>query len=57
MAKATQKFFHLARKSLKKSIGTGELFAVGYGDVGSSIYYTLGATALYAMGATPIVPL
>ena len=54
MGKSSQKFFQLARRSLKKSIGTGELFSVGYGDVGSSIYYTLGATALYAMGATPI---
>ncbi len=54
MGKVSQKVFHLAKKSLKKSIGTGELFAVGYGDLGSSIYYTLGATALYALGATPI---
>lgn len=48
------KVVHLARKSLRRVVGAGELFAVGYGDVGSSIYYTLGATALYALGATPI---
>lgn len=54
MGTSSDKVVHLARKSLKRVIGAGELFAIGYGDVGSSIYYTLGATALYAMGATPI---
>lgn len=44
----------LAKRSLKRVIGTSELFAIGYGDIGSSIYYTLGATALYALGATPL---
>ncbi|OGN56519.1 MAG: hypothetical protein A3D96_02865 [Chlamydiae bacterium RIFCSPHIGHO2_12_FULL_44_59] len=45
---------HLEKKSLKRSLGALELFAIGYGDVGSSIYYALGLTALYALGATPI---
>lgn len=48
---------HIARlekKSLKRVLGVGDLFGVGYGDVGSSIYYALGATALYALGATPL---
>jgi APA family basic amino acid/polyamine antiporter len=45
---------HLEKKSLRRVLGVGDLFAVGYGDVGSSIYYALGATALYAMGALPI---
>jgi APA family basic amino acid/polyamine antiporter len=49
-----EKVFQLQRKSLRKILTTGDLFAVGYGDVGSSIYYALGATALYALGATPI---
>jgi APA family basic amino acid/polyamine antiporter len=44
----------LDKKSLKRVLGTADLFAVGYGDVGSSIYYALGATALYALGATPL---
>jgi APA family basic amino acid/polyamine antiporter len=45
---------HLDKKSLKRVLSWGDLFAVGYGDVGSSIYYALGVTALYALGATPI---
>jgi APA family basic amino acid/polyamine antiporter len=48
---------HIARlekKSLKRVLGVGDLFGVGYGDVGSSIYYALGATALFALGATPL---
>jgi basic amino acid/polyamine antiporter, APA family len=45
---------HLEKKSLKRILKVGDLFAVGYGDVGSSLYYALGATALYALGATPI---
>jgi APA family basic amino acid/polyamine antiporter len=54
MGTNTDKVVHLAKRNLKRVIGAGELFAVGYGDVGSSIYYTLGITALYALGATPI---
>jgi APA family basic amino acid/polyamine antiporter len=54
MGTSATKVVQLARRSLKKVIGTNELFAVGYGDIGSSIYYTLGATALYALGATPL---
>ena len=45
---------HLEKKSLRRVLGTGDLFAIGYGDLGSSIYYALGATALYALGALPI---
>ena len=45
---------HLEKKSLKRILRVGDLFAVGYGDVGSSLYYALGATALYALGATPL---
>ena len=48
------KVVQLAKQTLKRVVGTGELYAVGYGDVGSSIYYTLGAVALYALGATPL---
>ncbi len=54
MGAGTEKVVRLAKKNLRRVIGAGELFAIGYGDVGSSIYYTLGATALYALGATPI---
>lgn len=45
---------HLEKQSLKRVLGTSDLFAVGYGDVGSSIYYALGLVAMYALGATPI---
>lgn len=44
----------LEKKGLRRILGVGDLFGVGYGDVGSSIYYALGATALFALGATPI---
>src|SRR5579872_6353243 len=54
MSDASERVIHLEKKSLKRTLGTAELFAVGYGDVGSSIYYALGATVLYALGATPI---
>ena len=45
---------HLEKKSLKRILKVGDLFAVGYGGVGSSLYYALGAIALYALGATPL---
>lgn len=51
---APSKVVQLAKQTLKRVVGTSELYAVGYGDVGSSIYYTLGAVALYALGATPL---
>lgn len=54
MSDSTERVVHLEKKSLKRVLGSAELFAVGYGDVGSSIYYALGMTALYALGATPI---
>lgn len=54
MSDATERIVHFEKKSLKRTLGAGDLFAVGYGDVGSSIYYALGATALFALGATPI---
>lgn len=54
MQEPPEKIVRLAKQSLKRVLGTKELFAVGYGDVGSSIYYALGVTALYALGATPI---
>jgi APA family basic amino acid/polyamine antiporter len=44
----------LEKKSLKRVLKVGDLFAIGFGDVGSSIYYALGATALFALGATPL---
>lgn len=44
----------LKTETLKRELGIGGLFSIGYGDLGSSIYYALGLTALYAMGATPI---
>ncbi len=40
--------------SLKRVLGVGDLFAVGYGDLGSSIYYALGITTLFSLGAAPI---
>lgn len=49
-----EKVVHLEKKSLKRVLGAGELFAIGYGDLGSSIYYAFGITALYALGATPL---
>lgn len=54
MSDSHEKVVRLEKKSLKRVLGTPDLFSVGYGDVGSSIYYTLGATALYALGATPL---
>jgi len=54
MSDSSSHVVQLAKRSLKRVIGTSELFAIGYGDIGSSIYYTLGATALYALGATPL---
>ena len=52
MAKETAKVFRLEKKSLRRVLGSWDLFSVGYGDVGSSIYYAMGVTALYALGAT-----
>ena len=57
MGVAPERVVRLAKKNLKRVLGAGELFAIGYGDVGSSIYYTLGAVALFALGATPIAML
>lgn len=54
MGNGSERVVRLAKKSLKRVLGAGELFAVGYSDVGSSIYYALGAVALFALGATPI---
>lgn len=54
MDEESQTVFRLKKKSLRRALGTWDLFAIGYGDVGSSIYYALGATALYALGATPL---
>ena len=54
MSEQARKVFRLEKKSLRRVLGSWDLFAVGYGDVGSSIYYALGATALYALGATPL---
>lgn len=39
---------------LRRVIGLGGLYSIGYGDVGSSVYYALGVTALWALGAAPI---
>src|SRR5262245_33062293 len=41
--------------SLRKVLGVGALYSIGYGNVGSSIYYAMGITAVYALGATPLV--
>lgn len=54
MSDPKEKIVQLEKTSLRRALGSSELFAVGYGDVGSSIYYALGLTALYALGATPI---
>lgn len=50
----SERIVWLEKKSLRRVLGVGDLFGVGYGDVGSSIYYALGATALFALGATPL---
>ncbi len=49
-----KKIFRVDKGTLKRSLKTLDVFAIGYGDLGSSIYYALGITALYALGATPI---
>jgi APA family basic amino acid/polyamine antiporter len=40
---------------LRKVLGVGALYSIGYGNVGSSIYYAMGIAAVYALGATPVV--
>ena len=42
-------------RSLRKVLGVGALYSIGYGNLGSSIYYAMGITAVYALGATPLV--
>ncbi len=54
MTQPSEHRVHLEKKSLKRSLGAWDLFAVGYGDVGSSLYYSLGLIALYALGAAPV---
>lgn len=41
-------------RGLRKVLGVGALYSIGYGNLGSSIYYVLGITAVYALGATPL---
>lgn len=49
-----KKISQIDKGSMKRVLGVGDLFAVGYGDLGSSIYYALGITTLFALGAAPI---
>ena len=41
-------------RGLRKVLGVGALYSIGYGYLGSSIYYALGIIAVYALGATPL---
>ena len=54
MAGKHSKIVQIDKGSMKRVLGVGDLFAVGYGDLGSSIYYALGITALFSLGASPI---
>ncbi|MCB1110354.1 MAG: universal stress protein [Chlamydiia bacterium] len=54
MAEKQSKISQIDKGSMKRILGVGDLFAVGYGDLGSSIYYALGITALFSLGAAPI---
>src|SRR6516164_3519667 len=47
----------MARKlpSLRRELGAGSLFSVGYGEIAASIYFALGIIALHAVGFTPLV--
>src|SRR5205807_8833035 len=42
------------RTGLKRTIGIGGLFSIGYADVGAGIYLALSLVALHAGYATPI---
>ncbi len=42
------------RRGLKRTIGIGGLFSIGYADVGAGIYLALSLVALHAGYATPI---
>ncbi len=42
------------RKGLRRSLGIGGLFSIGYADVGAGIYLALGLVALHAGYATPL---
>lgn len=43
-----------ARKGLRRTLGIGGLFSIGYADVGAGIYLALGLVALHAGYATPL---
>ncbi|MEM7175744.1 MAG: universal stress protein [Chlamydiota bacterium] len=49
-----QRITEIDKGSMDRTLGLGDLFAVGYGDLGSSIYYALGITTLFSLGAAPI---
>jgi len=55
MAEKQSKISQIDKGSMKRILGVGDLFAVGYGDLGSSIYYALGITTLFSLGAAPLV--
>ncbi len=42
------------RRGLKRTLGIGGLFSIGYADVGAGIYLALGLVALHAGYATPL---
>ncbi len=42
------------RKGLRRTLGIGGLFSIGYADVGAGIYLALGLVALHAGYATPL---
>ena len=54
MADKQSRITQIDKGSMRRILGVGDLFAVGYGDLGSSIYYALGITTLFALGAAPI---
>ena len=44
----------VARKGLRRTLGIGGLFSIGYADVGAGIYLALGLVAVHAGYATPL---
>ncbi len=44
----------VTRRGLKRTLGIGGLFSIGYADVGAGIYLALGLVTLHARYATPL---
>jgi len=45
------------RITLRRALGSIELFALGYSDVSSTYYFSMGVIALYSGSALPMVML